>query len=63
MITAMIADCGVCVPRANPFALSPACSVRLFSHKCARLLPPCINLRMLVAAVATTLGGKLAVNT
>ena len=34
-----------------------------FSHKCARLFEPCISLRIEVAAVATTLGGRLAVNT
>ena len=29
-----------------------------FSHRCARLSPPCISLRIEVAAVATTDGGK-----
>jgi len=39
------------------------CRVREFSHRCARLFPACISLRIEVAAVATTLGGRLAVKT
>ena len=63
MITATIALCGSSVPSWKPRSRSPAWSRCEFSHKCARLLPPCISLRMLVAAVATTLGGSEAVKT
>ncbi len=63
MITAMIADCGVSVPSVKPSSCRPPWSRFEFSHRCARLCELCINLRMLVSAVATTLGGRLAVKT
>ena len=64
MITAMIADCGSSVPSVKPSALQPAVqALAEFSHRCARLLLPCISLRIEVAAVATTLGGSEAVKT
>ena len=63
MITAMIADCGSSVPSVKPSALRPAWSFWLFSHRWSRLALPCISLRIEVAAVATTLGGREAVNT
>ena len=61
MITATMALCGTSVPSLNPSAFSPPCIAREFSHKCARFSAPCISLRIETAAVATTLGGKLAV--
>ncbi|MNC85494.1 hypothetical protein D3C83_10950 [compost metagenome] len=63
MITATIALCGSSVPSVKPSARRPPCSRFEFSHRCARLFEPCISLRIEVAAVATTLGGRLAVNT
>src|SRR3546814_8174623 len=59
---AMIADCAVSVPRANPRSRRPWCSRREFFQRCARFSPACISLRIDVAAVATTDGGSDAVN-
>ena len=63
MMTATIALCGSSVPSSKPRSLSPPCSRLDFSHRCARLLDPCISLRIEVAAVATTDGGRDAVKT
>ena len=64
MITAMIADCGVSVPRVKPSALRPGMEPLANSPRDGRACcRACISLRIEVAAVATTLGGSEAVNT
>src|SRR3546814_12051008 len=51
------------VPSWKPASFNPLCSVLEFSQRWARLPPACISLWIEVAAVATTLGGRLAVKT